>query len=264
MKVLFLGEITAKAGLDAVRDGLRPYVKEQGVDLVIANGEGVTSGFGIGTQHAMTLFKYGIDIITGGEKIFFKLDMQEFITRKDRILRPANYPGDVPGRGCRFYNVGSQKVSVINLLGMTDFNCHLDNPFPQAEFLVSKALEQTPFVFLVFHAGTTAEKASMGYLLDGKASAVIGTHTKVMTADARLLPRGTAYISDNGRCGSFMSVGGFAPENEIQKFTTGLYRRSMECFDDVRLQGALVEVGPDGRAVSISAVNLPVGKKEQS
>lgn len=256
MKVLFLGEIVGRAGLMAVRDLLRDYKKENKIDLVVANGEGMTSGYGLGSQHAMTLLKYGIDLITGGEKIFYKLDMQDFITRKDRVLRPANYPESVPGRGAKYLNVGEQKVSVINLLGAADMPCHLYNPFLLGPSMVAKARGETPFVFVVFHASLTAEKCAMGYALDGKASAVIGTHCKVLTADARILEKGTAYISDNGRTGSFMSVGGFKPENEIEKMVSGRFHRSYECFDQIRLQGVTVDVDANGRAKSIDVVNI--------
>lgn len=257
MKILFLGEIVGKAGLMAVKSMLKPVVRDNGVDLVIANAEGVTSGFGLGVKHAMTLFKYGIDILTGGEKIFYKLEMQEFINRKDRILRPANYPEAAPGRGLKYLNVGTQKVCVLNLLGMADMQTvHLANPFIIADNLMDKILAETPFVLVVFHASMTAEKGTMGYLLDGRASAVIGTHCKVMSADSRILEHGTAFISDNGRCGSFMSVGGFLPENEIYKMTYGTFRRSFECFDDNRLQGVIVTLGDDGRAQAIEPVNM--------
>lgn len=257
MKVLILGEIVGKAGLMAVRDLLRPLKKEKGIDLVIANAEGVTSGYGIGVQHAMTLFKYGIDVITGGEKIFYKLDMQDFIGRKDRILRPANYPEAVAGRGARFVNVGEDKVFVLNLLGNADMlSTHLANPFIMADSMVSKAQAETPYIFVVFHASTTAEKGVMGYELDSKASAVIGTHCKVMSADSRILSGGTAFISDNGRCGSFMSVGGFKPENEVHKMVYSTFMRSFECFDDIRLQGVLVTVGRDGKSQWIERIDV--------
>lgn len=257
MKILFLGEIVGRAGLFAVRNLLKDYKKEKGVDLVIANAEGTTSGFGLGVQHAMTLFKYGVDVITGGEKLFFKLDMQEFISRKDRILRPANYPEGVPGRGIKYLTVGDRKVFIINLLGTADMlSTHLSNPFLLAENLVDRALAETPFILVQFHASTTAEKAALGYDLNGKASAVIGTHCKVLSADARILDKGTAYISDNGRTGSFMSVGGFKPANEVQKMVNATFVRSFEWFDDCRMQGVLVTLGADGRAEAIETVDI--------
>lgn len=257
MKVLFLGEIVGKAGLAAAKHLLKPFARERGVDLVVANAEGATSGYGLGVQHAMTLFKYGIDILTGGEKLFFKLDMQEFVTRKDRVLRPANYPEEAPGRGVKHLEVAGHSVCVVNLLGQAAMGgTHLGNPFILANRIVDKARESSPFVLVVFHAAMTAEKEAMGHHLAGRASAVVGTHCKVMTADARVLDGGTAYISDCGRCGAFMSVGGFAPGPEVQKLSLATFRRSEECFDDVRLQGVLVEIGDDGRAAGIEVVDL--------
>lgn len=257
MKVLFLGELVSKAGLESIRDLLRPFKKKHNVDFVIANAEGITSGYGIGVQHAMTLFKYGIDVLTGGEKIFFKLDMQEFINKKDKILRPINYPESAPGRGYRFYTVGNQKVFVMNLMGLADMaSTHLNNPFNMTEYLIEKAKAETPFIFVQFHASTTAEKLSMGYDLNGKVSAVIGTHTKVLSADAKILDKGTAYISDNGRCGAFMSVGGFKPENEIMKALNSVYIRSFDSMQDIRMQGVLVEFNSNGKATDIQTINI--------
>ena len=262
MKVLFLGEIVGRTGLQTVRDSLKDFKKEKQIDFVIANGEGTTSGFGLGMQHAQTLFNYGVDVITGGEKIFFKIDMQQFIKRKNKILRPQNYPEGVPGVGQNYFDVNGTKVYVLNLLGTQDMNStHLNNPFIIADACLKKAELETPFIFVNYHASTTAEKGSMGYHLAGRASAVIGTHSKVLTNDARILERGTAFITDNGRTGSNMSVGGFDSINEIKKFTTQIFVRSTNCFDDPRLQGVIVELDDKGKAVGIETINMSVELK---
>ncbi len=259
MKVLFLGEIVGRCGLGVLKNGLRALKKERNIDLVIVNGEGVTGGFGLGAQNAQTLQHFGVDIITLGEKAFFKPDMVENIDKRDRILRPANYPEAVPGRGIRYFNVANRSVCIINTLGMGNFNSpNLNNPFLFSENLVAKAKEQTPFVFYVFHSSTTAEKQAMGYLLQGHASAVVGTHCKVLTADAQILPGGTAYITDLGRCGSSMSIGGFDPETEIKHIRTQILIRSKECWAKPQMQGLLCEFDEQGKAVQIETIKMDV------
>lgn len=272
MRILFLGEIVGRCGIGVIKNALKNYRRENCVDLVIANGEGATSGFGLGFQNAISLQHMGIDILTMGEKSFYKLDMVEGIAKRSSILRPANYPESVPGRGIRYVSVGEKKVCVINTLGMCNFNNpHLNNPFLSAETLVEKALAETPIVIYVFHASATAEKIAMGRLLDGKASAVVGTHSKVLTADAAVLKGGTAYISDLGRCGASVSVGGFEPDHEIRKYRTQVQTRSHESWEKPQMQGLLADVDDcSGRALDAQTVcldvdvEIPPPKKEQA
>ncbi len=259
MKVLFLGEIVGRCGIGVLKNGLKPLKKERSIDLVIVNGEGATGGFGMGIQSAVTMRNFGVDFITLGEKAFYKPDMVENIDKKDRILRPSNYPDAVPGRGIKYFNVGNQPVCIINTLGMGNFNApHLNNPFNYAENIVAKAKEQTPFVFYIFHSSTTAEKASMGYLLQGQVSAVIGTHSKVLTSDAQILPGGTAYITDLGRCGSSMSVGGFEPETEIKHIRTQAIIRSKEYWLKPQMQGLLCEFDDKGKAIQVETIRCDI------
>ncbi len=259
IRILFLGEIVGKPGIQTVKAALKQLREDRNIDLVVANAEGTTNGFGIGRAHSMQLQKLGVDIITGGEKIFYKLDMVEHIAKNPTILRPANYPQGVPGRGMRYAQVGDKKVYVLNLLGNSDFpRTHLANPFNYVGSLVEKAREETPLIFVQFHAATTAEKNTMAFLLDGKATAMIGTHTKVLSADARIFPKGMAMVTDNGRCGSQMSVGGFDPETEINKLITQIPARSRECWDGLELQGVLVEASDDGTATSVEVIRIPV------
>lgn len=256
MKVLFLGEIVGRCGIGVIKNALKAFRSKCAVDLVVANGEGATSGFGLGFQNALSLQHMGIDVLTMGEKSFFKLDMVEGISKRPSILRPANYPESVPGRGIRYVTVGERKVCIINTLGMFSFsNPHLNNPFLMAEPMVEKARSETPVVLYVFHAAATAEKMAMGRLLQGKASAVIGTHCKVLTSDSQILDGGTAYITDIGRCGASISVGGFEPEHEIRKLRTQVTTRSHESWEKPQMQGALVEIDDEsGKALSITAV----------
>lgn len=254
-----MGEIVGRPGIKTVKEALRPLRRERQIDLVIANGEGATSGFGLGKAHSMQLLKLGIDVITGGEKLYYKLDMVDFLNKNPSILRPANYPQQNPGRGVRYLTVNDRKVCVINLLGNADFpRTHLSNAFSLAQILVDKALEDKAIVLVQFHASPTAEKLSLGYMLDGKAAAVIGTHTKVLTADARILKEGTAYISDNGRCGSQLSVGGLDSTIEVRKFITQIPERSQECWDDLQLVGVLVDIDDNGKATNIETIRVPV------
>jgi metallophosphoesterase (TIGR00282 family) len=263
IRVLFLGEIVGKPGITTVKSALRQLREDKQIDLVVANAEGATGGFGLGKAHAMQLSKLGIDIITGGEKIYYKKDMVEFIGKNPNILRPANYPPQNPGRGIRYLEIKGMHVCVINLLGNANFpRTHLGNSFSLAQILVDKAKENNQVILVQYHASTTAEKSTMGFMLDGKVSAVIGTHSKVMGADARILAGGTAFVSDNGRCGSQTSVGGFLPKTEINKFLTQIPVRSDECWDGLQLQGVLVEIGEDGKAIAIETVKKDVEQQK--
>lgn len=266
MKVLVLGEIVGRCGIGVIKNALKNFKKERGIDFVIANGEGATGGFGLGFNNAQSLYHMGIDVLTMGEKSFYKLDMVDGINRKDKILRPANYPEGTPGRGIRHYSVGDDRVCVINMLGMLGFtNPHLNNPFLVSENLVMKAKEETKFVFYIFHSQATAEKQSMGYMLDGKASLVVGTHSKALSADAQILKGGTAYITDAGRCGASQSVGGFDPNHEIRKYSTQLPVRSMESWLEPQMQGVLITLDDStGFAKEIETIRMNVYVEDMS
>jgi len=264
LTILALGEIVGRPGIYAAKHGIKAIKAEKNIDFIIACGEGATGGFGIGKNHSLSLKKMGIDVVTTGEKTYFKKDMVEHIKHANFILRPANYPPGNPGRGWRIYDVGDKKIGVITLLGQAGFQrIHLSNPFTFLPSIVEKIREVTPYIILQFHASTTAEKNSMFFHADGTLSAVIGTHAKAITADARVFPRGTAVITDNGRCGSMNSVGGLDPDIEIRKFITQVPERSVDCWNALELQGALFELGDDGKAISIEAVRIPIDTPEQ-
>ncbi|MDY7027862.1 MAG: TIGR00282 family metallophosphoesterase [Spirochaetota bacterium] len=259
IRVLYIGEIVGKAGVFCIKQALRPLKEEKQIDFVIANGEGTTGGFGIGKNHSIYLHKLGIDVITAGEKVYFKKDMVPHITKAPYILRPANYPPSNPGRGWRVFQVGDRKIGVICLLGQSSFSrVHLSNPFTFLPELVSRVKEETNLIILDFHASTTAEKYSMFHHADGLVSAVIGSHTKVLTADEHIKEKGTAVICDSGRTGSFVSVGGLDPAVEIQQFLTQIPERSNEYWESLELQGVIIEIGDDGRAEHIERVKHPV------
>lgn len=264
IRILALGEIVGKPGIYTIKSGLKKLKQEQQIDLVIANGEGATGGFGIGKNHSIYLKKIGIDVITTGEKTFYKKDMVDQITRAPYILRPANYPPMNPGRGWRTFRVGDKDVAVLTLLGQSEYSrIHLSNPFSFLDMILEKIRTVTPWIIVQFHAATTAEKRAMFFHADGRVSAVVGTHNKALTADAEVFPKGTAVITDNGRCGSQISVGGLDPEVEIRKFLTQIPERSQDCWDGLELQGVIITLGDDGRAENIETLRYPIATPPQ-
>ena len=256
LKILYIGEITGKSGVFCIKKLLPDLKKELAVDFTIAGCEGATGGFGIGKTHAVYLKKLGIDVLIAGEKVFFKKDMVDFIPKASFVLRPANYPPNVPGRGYKIYQAGEHKIGVLTLLGNSGFNrIYLNNPFHYLPDLADKIKKETNIIIFDFHAATTAEKKAMTYHAEGKVSAIIGSHTKVITADEKILPGGTAAITDAGRTGSQTSVSGLDPKIEIKKFLSQIPERSRDCWDDLELQGVLIDVDPKtGKSISIERI----------
>lgn len=251
LNILFLGEIVGKPGIACLRNGLGNLKKKYEADYTIANCEGMTGGFGIGKMHSLLLPKLGIDLATGGEKLFYKVDMVEFLPKCGFVLRGYNFPQACPGRGIKTITLKDRKVTIVNLLGNADFpKISIQNAFQSADYIARKAEEDGSILLVQFHAATTAEKNTMRHFLDGKVAAVIGTHTKVLSADCMLTDKGCAYISDNGRVGSLMSVSGFDPSTEIEKLRTGIPLRSRECWNDGVIQGIVVRIDEiSGKAV---------------
>lgn len=255
LRVLFLGEIVGKAGIYCIKSCLKELRRDYSVDFVIANGEGATGGFGLGKNHSIYLHKLGVDAITSGECIYYKLDMVPHINKAGYILRPANYPPGNPGRGWRIFNVGDRKLAVINMLGQSGFNrVHLSNPYSFLPEIVSRVSTETKNIILDFHAATTAEKNSMFFHADGMVSAVVGTHFKVLTADAQIFPKGTGVITDAGRVGSIDSVGGLASDIEIQKYLTQIPERSKDAWGNLELQGLVIEINENGKTTDIEVI----------
>ncbi|MDA3957191.1 TIGR00282 family metallophosphoesterase [Oceanispirochaeta sp.] len=262
MRILFIGEIVSKAGVFTVKKLLPKLKEEKNLDFVVANGNGVTGGFGMGMNHSLYLKKLGLDAITSGECVFYKKDMVGFIPKASFLIRPANYPPGSPGRGWGIYNVGDQKIAIISLLGQSGYQrVHLSNPFSYVTDLISRVKETTPHIIVNFHATTTAEKQTLAYIVDGHASAMIGTGTKAITADAGLMKKGTAMITDAGRCGSLHSVGGLEKNLEIQKFLTQIPERSQDAWDQLEMQGVLLDLDDQGKARSIETLRIPCTEK---
>ncbi len=258
INILFLGEIVGRCGGNALRKDLSRIKKQYNVDYTIVNGEGMTNGYGIQKAHATMLGKYGVDLITGGEKLFYKQDMVEFMSHCSFILRPLNYPPQCPGRSVKNISIKETPFLVINLQGNSSMKQSIQNAFVAIDNFLKK-VEENPIILLTYHAATTAEKATMLHYLDGRVQAVIGTHTKVLTSDERITDNGTAFISDIGRVGSFKSVGGFDPETEIKKYRKQIPLRSREAWLDPRIQGVCVSIDEvTHKAVSITIVDESV------
>ncbi len=252
MKILFVADIFAQPGRRVAAALIPELVQDYEVDLVIANGENAAGGFGLTDNTARKLHSYGADIITSGNHIW---DRKEFITcleKSDRILRPCNYPEEAPGIGSVIITTRSgTQIAVINLqgrTGMPSINC----PFRVGRAEIERLREKTSLIFVDFHAEATAEKMAMGFHLDGLATAVIGTHTHVQTADERILPGGTAYLTDAGMTGVSESVIGVRPEMAIRRFLTQIPNRFKPAEGKATLCGALIEADEtSGRATRI-------------
>lgn len=256
MRILFIGEIVGKAGIFTLKNSLKDFIKEKGIDFVIANGNGTTGGFGIGKNHSIYLKKLGVNVITTGECAYYKKDIIQHFPKANYLLRPANYPPGNPGRGWGIYNVGNLKVGVINMLGLYGYTrVHLSNPYTYLPELIKKLKQETNIIITNFHSLTTAEKQTMFHHMDGTVSAIIGTGVKSLTADCTISPKGSAFITDCGRTGALQSVGGLSPDIEIQKFLTQIPERSADFWSEQYMQGVILNINENGMAESIETVN---------
>lgn len=255
MRILFIGDICGRPGRLALRERLGRLIDTHYIDLVVANGENAAAGFGLTVDVADELFGLGIDVLTSGNHIWDKKDILDLLDSDERLLRPANYPGDAPGRGAGIYRTaGGIKVGIINLEGRVFMN-NLDCPFQAADRLVEKMRQTTPVILVDFHAEATSEKIALGWHLAGRVSAVVGTHTHIQTADERLLPPGTAYISDVGMTGSRDGVIGMRREQVIDKFLNQRPTRFEICKKDPAINAVVIEVdSATGRAVRIERI----------
>lgn len=224
VRVLFLGDIVGRTGRQAVGQCL-PVLKGQfAPDIVVANAENAAGGIGITGEIADQLLSYGIDVLTTGNHAWKEKAVYPYLDAETRILRPANYPPGVPGRGWAIYPVGPYHLAVVNLSGRV-FMDLVDCPFRAIDAILEEALKNTPMVLVDFHAEATSEAQAFGWYVDGRCSAVVGTHTHVQTADARILPKGTAYITDAGMCGALDSVIGMEAEQIIERFRLQLPKK---------------------------------------
>lgn len=255
MRILMIGDIVGRPGRNAVKEQLQTIRQELNLDMIVANGENAAGGNGITPELAKELFGFGIDVMTMGNHVWDKKEIISYIDKENRILRPANYPPGTPGKGVGIFNIKGTNVAVINLSGRV-YLPPLDCPFRMADKLIKEVGEQAKIVLVDFHAEATSEKIAMGWYLDGRASVVVGTHTHVQTADERVLPEGTAYITDLGMTGPLNSVLGVKTDLIIQKFLTQMPVRFEVADGQYQFNAVLVEVEDDtGKAVSIERVS---------
>ena len=256
MKILFVGDIFGKPGKWAASQVIPRIIDDYGIDFCIANGENAAGGFGLTENIAKRMFSYGIDVITSGNHIWDRQEVNQLLEKEStRILRPANYPPQVSGRGYTVLESGSGvKIGVVNLQGRI-FMPPIDCPFRIADDIVERLKLKTRVIIVDFHAEATSEKNALGRYLDGKVSAVIGTHTHVMTADEKILPGGTAYITDVGMTGPHESIIGVKIEQSLQRIMKQVPHRFSPAESDVKLSAVIIEVNhKTGGALAIERI----------
>ncbi|HEY6450083.1 MAG TPA: TIGR00282 family metallophosphoesterase [Candidatus Cybelea sp.] len=252
-----VGDVVGAPGREVLKRCVSLLREQHHVNACIANGENAAGGFGLTAQTAEEMFESGVDLITGGNHIFDKRDFGEYLERSNRVIRPANYPPAVPGRGAATFAVNGVTVGVLNLMGRT-FMPPVDDPFRCADAIVADLRARTPVILVDLHAEATSEKVALGRYLDGRVSCVFGTHTHVQTADEQILPGGTAYISDLGMTGPTEGVIGMESGAVLDRFLTGFSERfSVQKNGSKQFCGALVSVDPNsGKANEIKRIFL--------
>ena len=254
LNALILGDIFGQPGCRALFIGLKPLIRKYDADVVIVNGENAADGFGITPEITDQLFSGGVHVITTGNHIWQKREILPVLNSNDRILRPANYPHCKFGKGSTIVEIKGRKVGVVNLQGrlhMSDIDC----PFTMGRDIVRKMRETTKVVIVDFHAEAPEEKEALAFHLDGLASVVVGTHTHIQTADERMLPGGTAYITDIGMIGPHSSVIGVDPDNAIRRSMTQMPLKMPVADNPAAINGVFVEIDAEtGKALSISRV----------
>jgi metallophosphoesterase (TIGR00282 family) len=256
-RLLFIGDIVGKPGRELVRRAVPALVAHHHIDLVIANVENAAAGFGITPDLADDLLSFGVQVMTGGNHTWDKKEIVPYFATQPRLLRPANMPAGTAGAG-RYVTRASNgvPVAVINGMGRV-FMTAIDDPFRVLPDEIAAAATEARVIFVDFHAEATSEKVAMGWHLDGRVTAVVGTHTHVQTADDRILPRGTAYLTDAGMTGPHDSVIGVDRSAIIQRFLTGLPQRFEVASENPRLNGVLIDADENtGRAIAINRVSL--------
>jgi hypothetical protein len=256
MRLLFIGDIVGKPGRELVRRGLAAIVDEHRIDLVIANAENSAAGFGITREIGDQLLSWGVDVMTSGNHIWDKKEAIDYIGAESRLLRPANYPAGVPGNGSYLARTGQgQSVGVINVMGRV-FMHNIDDPFTIVQREIEALRQRARVIFVDFHAEATSEKVAMGWFLDGKVTAMVGTHTHVQTADERILPKGTAYLTDVGMTGPHDSVIGVEIEAAVGRFLNAMPARFETATGNPRLNAVVIEADEQtGRATDIERLS---------
>ncbi len=256
LTILFVADICGKAGRQATAHLIKPLREKHSIDYVIANVENAAGGFGVTPEMSRKIFSYGVDIQTSGNHIWDRVAILEYLQDQPKLLRPANFPSEVPGSGSYIDTIGDKKIGIVNLQGRT-YMKDIDCPFQVGHRLIEEIRKVTDIVFVDFHAEATSEKQAFAYYVDGKVSAVVGTHTHVQTADEQISKRGTAYLTDAGMTGPFDSIIGMDRGPSLGRFLTGLPKRFSTASDNIKLNGVLLKVdASDGSATNIERLQL--------
>ena len=256
INILAVGDVVSASGCEKLRNCLPKFKRENNIDVTVVNGENSAVGNGILPMSADDIFTSGADVVTGGNHTFRRREIYDELERNEFLLRPANYGKEAPGRGYTIVDRGAYRVGVVNLCG-TVFMEPLENPFICIDRVLEKLKRETDIIIVDFHAEATAEKRAMGFYLDGRASAVFGTHTHVPTAEEQILPHGTGYIADVGMTGPKMSVLGVTPELAIEKMKTNLPVRFQNPDGEAELDGVIFTVSRDtAKTVRIQRISL--------
>jgi metallophosphoesterase (TIGR00282 family) len=259
VRLLCIGDVFGRPGRTALAATLSQLRHTHAIDLVIANGENSAHGAGLTAATARALFAAGVDVLTSGNHIWQRREAQDYLDREPRVLRPLNYPPGTPGHGSVVVHAGDTPVLVVNLLGRL-FMRAVEDPFRAVDAALSNAEGQPRVIVVDFHAEATSEKRAMGFHLDGRVSLVVGTHTHVPTADAQILPHGTAYVTDLGMVGVRHSVIGLAVEPAIAGFMTVLPQHAEPAIGPVDVNSVMVDIDPaSGRATAIKRLDYHVG-----
>ena len=252
MRILILGDVVGRPARRAMRDLLPGLIEREKADLVIANAENAAGGMGVDLKSAKELLSAGVQVLTSGNHIWKKKEIYSFLDEHEILIRPANFPAGAPGRGWCFWRHNELRAVIINLQGRVFMPNHVEDPFRCVDELLENHGRLSPVIIVDMHCEATSEKSAMGWYLDGRASVVYGTHTHVPTADERILPNGTAYITDVGMCGPLDSVIGMEREIVIQGFLTQLPRQFEVAKENVALQGIITDIDEkNGRAREI-------------
>jgi 2',3'-cyclic-nucleotide 2'-phosphodiesterase len=259
MRILILGDVVGRPGRRALQDLVQPLVDEEKIDLVIANAENAAGGMGVDVKSAEELFSAGIQVLTSGNHIWKKKEIYSYLEHQRLLLRPANYPNGAPGYGwLEWENGQGLRALIVNVQGRVFMPNHVEDPFRCVDSILQEHGCYSPVIIVDMHAEATSEKNALGWYLDGKVSLVYGTHTHIQTADERILPGGTAYITDLGMCGSFDSVIGIEKQNVIEGFLSQLPRKFEVAGENVVLQGIVLEVDEEsGKARDIRRLRIP-------
>jgi 2',3'-cyclic-nucleotide 2'-phosphodiesterase len=258
LTVLCVGDVFGEPGRRAIESLLPKLRKQHDVDVAVVNVENAAAGAGVTPALAKGFLQHGADVMTSGNHIWDKKEIIDYIVKENLLLRPANYPPGTPGVGSIVVKAGPHKVAVLNLMGRV-FLPLLDCPFRTADEELNRLKQETPIVIVDMHCEATSESQAMGWYLDGRVSAVVGTHRHVQTADERILPKGTAYITDLGLTGPTESIIGVDPQIALQRFLTQMPHRFEPAKGPASLQGAVIRIEPEsGRGLSIERLRIPL------